>query len=187
MANRPIPFQFGPSRLDIKRSSIDWITNVLEPIGWSKHYVVNIPAPTFPSEKEYLEVFTELDKASNSYLSGDDTSVFYHAYNAFDPIFYSKRSDILPKVAKGDESKQSALENLIKAVHRFANGARHLPEDGKIGGAFAVDHIDAEYVRGLVGLSIAYLAKRLHSYSIHSQEYRLISHTEVDPEIRTGG
>jgi hypothetical protein len=66
-------------------------------------------------------------------------------------------------VAGDDSIKRGAIEALIDAVRRFANGGRHVPEEKVSSGAFKVDHIDAEYVRALTTFTVAYLAKRLHS------------------------
>lgn len=163
-----MPFQFQKARLEIPLSKTDWIKKVLEPIGWGRYYVLAFPAPALPSDTDFGRVSEEIQKATDLFLAGHDAGVFLHPYHALDSMFYSKRDEIRSKVSGGGDSKQGAVEDLIKAVHRFSNGGRHLPEDRAKTGGFEVDHVDAEYVRGLVALTVAYLAKRLQIHKLLS-------------------
>ncbi|MBI2873397.1 MAG: hypothetical protein HYY00_09455 [Chloroflexi bacterium] len=160
---REIPFQFQEWEERIRPAANDWITRVLEPVGWGKYLSMCVPVPSLPSEEEYGQAVSELGVAERAFLAGDDRSVFLHAYNAWDPIFYSRKYELLARAMGDDDNKKGAVLDLVKAVHRFANGGRHLPEERVNSGGFEVDHIDAEYVRLVTNVSAVYLAKRVQS------------------------
>ena len=157
-------FQVKKEPLHFKPSVIDWNTKVLEPIGWNKHILFSFPVPTYGPDGEFFEIARELRLADDAYLRGDDASVFAHVYNAWDPFIHASREDVASKAAgENDGNKKGTILQLITTVKRLANGGRHLPESRSSQGGFPVDHIDSEYLRALAHISVAYLAKRLHS------------------------
>lgn len=155
-----LPFQFEPVSVSKRISVTDWITNVLEPIGWNKFVNLSFSIPTVESAG-FSDALRQLENVNSRYLQGDDRGVLAAAYDAIDPVMFSQRQTLLQCVS--NPSKRAAIDSLIETAHRFFNGGRHVPEERRTRGGFEVDHIDGEYARLLSGITGAYLAKRLES------------------------
>jgi hypothetical protein len=141
----------------IPLSKLDWLRNVLEPIGYKEYFFVAIPVPRPPVREAFLSALQYLDKANNAFFQGVDSGVFAHCYSAWDPTIYSQREQILS--AFDEPNKKCAVEDIVKAIHRFANGGRHPPEQRREQGGFEVNHTDAEFLRILVIAGLAYIGK----------------------------
>lgn len=150
------PFQEANLGINIPRSS--WVKDVLEPIGFGKYILFELPIPEVPDQKRWEKALAHLKSAEEQYALGDDPGVFQNCRAAFEALKGFPKNVF---AAIEDEKKREAVDTLLETAQRFFHSGRHVSKAGPQEGLFPVDHRDAEFALVLARAFLTYIAKML--------------------------
>lgn len=146
------------SGLSFRVSKLDWLKQVLEPIGYADFTLIELPIPEIPNREQWTKALNHIGEAEAQYRTGNDPGVFSRCYAAYESIKPIKKH--LESIVS--EDKRNATKSVFDGMQRFLNQGRHVERSGAEPGEFPVDHRDAEFALYLTKSSMAYLAKLIH-------------------------
>lgn len=148
------PFQEANLGVNIPRSS--WVKDVLEPIGFGKYILFEMPIPEVPDQKRWEKALAHLNSADAQYALGDDPGVFHNCRAAFEALKGFPKN-VFATVE--DDEKRTAVDTLLREAQQFFHSGRHVSKAGPQEGLFPVDHRDAEFALVLARAFLTYIAK----------------------------
>lgn len=146
------------SGLSFRVSKLDWLKQVLEPIGYADFKLIELPIPEVPNREKWDKALKHIEEAESQFRTGNDPGVFSRCYAAYESVKPIKMH--LESVTNLD--KRNAIKSMFDDMQRFLNKGRHVERVGAESGDFPVDHRDAELAIYMIKSSIAYLAKVVH-------------------------
>jgi len=151
-----IPIREANLVIDVARS--DWVKDVLEPIGFGKYILFELPIPEVPDQKRWEKALVHLKNAEEQFGLGDDPGVFQNCRAAFESLKGFPKNVF---AAVEDDKKREAVDTLLETAQRFFHSGRHVSKAGPQEGLFPVDHRDAEFALVLARAFMTYIAKLL--------------------------
>lgn len=153
----------GGMMISLARSHV--YTQILEPTGFGRYVLMEMPIPTIPDPARWQTVMEHLQKADEQWTLGHDADVFSHCHAALESATFAAgerdHGNLLARVE--DDYKRGAVDALVQKAKKFLDSGRHVSKQAgsEQQGKFAVDHQDAEFARAQTRFLVAYLAKLL--------------------------
>ncbi len=152
------PLDSGMSNGRIQLHKSEWISRVLQPLGFGEHILLDIPVPSIPEREHYLKALGHLKRADEQFAQGDDPGVFSSCRAAFEALDGAPKN-IFDRIE--DEGKRRRVDQLLREAVAYYHAGRHVSKSGPQQGEFPVDHRDAEFALAQAKLLLSYTAKLL--------------------------
>jgi hypothetical protein len=153
----------GGMMIPLARSDV--YTQILEPTGFGRYILMELPVPPVPDPSQWRTAIEHLEKADEQWTLGYDAGVFAECHAALESATFAAgendQRELLAKIE--DTRKRDALNLLVQKTKVYLDSGRHASKQAgsEQQGKFAVDHQDAEFARAQTRFLVAYLAKLL--------------------------
>jgi len=143
----------------------DVYTQILEPTGFGRYILMELPVPPVPDPSQWRTAIGHLKKADEQWALGYDAGVFAECHAALESATFAAgendHRELLAKIE--DTRKRDALNLLVQKTKAYLDSGRHASKQAgsEQQGKFAVDHQDAEFALAQTRFLVAYLAKLL--------------------------
>ncbi len=153
----------GGMMISLARSDV--YTQILEPTGFGRYILMELPVPPVPDPSQWRIAIEHLKKADEQWTLGYDAGVFAECHAALESATFATgendHRELLAKIE--DARKREALNLLVLKTKAYLDSGRHASKQAgsEQQGKFAVDHQDAEFALAQTRFLVAYLAKLL--------------------------
>jgi len=153
----------GGMMISLARSDV--YTQILEPTGFGRYILMELPVPPVPDPSQWRTAIEHLEKVDEQWTLGYDAGVFAECHAALESATFAAgendQRELLTKIE--DTRKREALNLLVQKTKAYLDSGRHASKQAgsEQQGKFAVDHQDAEFARAQTRFLVAYLAKLL--------------------------